>query len=140
MTRLNQVTYHEYEAGNCLATCMACILEIDPQDLPRPPRAAIHEDAVWEHYSENLIAVLWQEHDHRLYCIEPREGPPRGLAIASYWVQRPAEGVEGACHSVVVENGILIWDPNPIRRMAGETYAIENLQDWLVLERKEELE
>ncbi len=104
---------HQYEQtileapkGNCFATCLACILELDPSTVPNFigdfPSSWNNELHDWLQ-AMNLGFVYLQPQNPD-FC-------PDGYAIASYTV----DGSENL-HCVVCYDGDVVWDPSQVAR------------------------
>lgn len=112
MRELTQTSFHP--AGNCWQTCIACILDIDPAEMPP------QEKYDWNYHS----TVNWylREH-HNLAYVEihlPEESlsilqiaPPGYHMLTGRTVRSDAQ--DGARHVVVGQYGKMVWDPHPSR-------------------------
>jgi hypothetical protein len=130
MRELTQTTLHP--AGNCWQTCVACILDIDPDLMPpqceydrREPQPDGGFKWVGPSYSGVLNRYL-REH-HGLAYVEmhlPEEiwtaiqlradAPFDGYHMLTGRTIR-SDAQDGARHVVVARNGKMVWDPHPSR-------------------------
>lgn len=92
--------------GNCFATCMACILDLDVDQVPN----FMHEGDEWfaaaqswlsRRYSLRLLTLKWDARENAAW------GLGKTLCIASGPASR------GFMHSVVWQAGKMIHDPHP---------------------------
>lgn len=81
--------------GNCLSACLASILELGIEEVPH-----FAEQAEWQ---ESLFKWLAR---HGLE-LENQNDAPNGLAIAIGYSPREIR------HAIVVNNGVMVWDPHP---------------------------
>lgn len=142
MIKLTQTKLSNEEGtvhGNCLRTCIACILEIDPDEIPTL------ED-MGEKWFEAFYYFLQErgyEFDGTLYLNKNNE---YGKDAAEAELERFKKyiGVDGYIivggksprtyvtrgHAVVYKNGEFFWDPHPSR--AG----LLEIEDALMIRRK----
>jgi hypothetical protein len=117
--------------NDCFRVCIACILDISETDLPTPPVELTAEN--WVEYAELLqtevrrrgYAMLTLKFD-RLPSI-PKHA--LGYSIASY----ASPSGDDILHCVVCKDGEFLWDPSPVYRVQGVTYAREP-EDWIVFQ------
>lgn len=85
------------ERGNCLATSVGCLLDIDPATIPAFEE--MHKSA-WRQALVDFLSAQGKK-------IITTEQAPHGLAIAVGWRK------DGVLHAVIVNNGDFYHDPNP---------------------------
>ena len=111
MIKVDQTKFGNKE-GNCLAACLASILECSIEDVPEVnPSNWINECNDW--IGQFGLALYWVEYTANLV--------PRGYAILSGDSPRGDFG-----HSVVAKDGEIVHDPHPDRS------GIESKKDWLL--------
>lgn len=89
----------------CWFACIASLTGIPLGDFPPPPADENGVSAVHNAVTKLLHAHGWQM--HRLWTIP--DAVPRGWAIAGGTSPR------NRMHSVVVYDGVMVWDPHPSR-------------------------
>ncbi len=131
------------DSGDCLAACLASILDLDLDEVPNFSPAAM-----LKRYGEQLPPEVEDLQDWAVaewlrprgftaesispWCAEGGEWAfPRvdvgGLLIASAWSPR----LPDMAHAVVTLDGTLLWDPHPRRHLGiGPVFA------WLIIERE----
>lgn len=97
MKRVKQTAFGRPH-GNCFEACLASILELDLDDVPR------HTDNDW---LEKINQWLRWHFSLQLMVQSPYYAPPNAYIIANGSNQRDRP------HSVVMQNGLLVHDPNP---------------------------
>lgn len=123
---MRELTQTNLDPGNCWQTCIACLLDIDPEDLPAQVDydiKTVNEDGFTEYgpsYSSVLQPYLRVHHNlayvelhtppETLFAIEVREP---GLHMMTGRTIRTA--TNGVRHVVVGRYGTLLWDPHPSR-------------------------
>jgi hypothetical protein len=114
-----------YPHGNCWQTCVACILDLDPEVLPPQAeydRVTVREDGTKEYGPSYNNALQFYLHEHHgLTYVElhlPEEGyeflhvaPGTLHMLTGRTVRSDAYG--GVRHVVVARDGQMIWDPHP---------------------------
>lgn len=85
------------ERGNCLATSIGCLLDIDPVTIPA------FEEMSKDAWRQALFDFLSAQGKR----IITTEQAPEGFAIAVGWRE------DGVLHAVIVNNGVFYHDPNP---------------------------
>lgn len=100
--------------GNCLTACLASVLEVELDDIPEVP-----QERWWQRMEEALFSR------GRLPVWISLETVPKVLSLGS--VQSPR--LEGELHSVVVRNGITVWDPHPDQ----DAYELPFVEGFIVL-------
>lgn len=127
-----------YPRGNCWQTAVACILEVDPIELPSQFDAYTQNDpesgsaSLWSLSYNNVLQAYLRKH-HGLAYVE-FHWPPEAyhqLEITGYHIMtgttvRSAD-YGGIRHVVVGLDGKVAWDPHPSR--AG---LLDEIQ-WAVL-------
>jgi hypothetical protein len=89
------------EKGNCLAACIASILEVSLEEVPAIEELELHERA------SQLQALLFK---HNKVCFDkPEGGPPHDdqYYITGYEVP----SLPGIDHAVITKNGEIVHDP-----------------------------
>ena len=99
--------------GNCMAACLASILELEIEDMPN--YHGLHWFQAWQEF---LLG-----HGYQLVIMEIIEGvAPKGYHLIS------GKSVRGDWNHVVVgRDGVLVHDPNP------DTNGLEKQVWWEVL-------
>lgn len=125
-----ELTQTDTAPGNCVQTCIACILEVDPNALPDQTKYDRYEDylggmRVYPHprryYTQALDAYLAKHHALSLVRI----GLDASIASKVLQVREPGwhlisgNTVRTAAtrnrHVVVARYGKIVWDPHPSR-------------------------
>lgn len=105
--------------GNCWQTCVACILGVEPEELP--DQAALERVPPGETYGKgygNALGAYLRDH-HGLFYIQqdPHEVLPFArLREPGYHMlvgPTPRTPETGAFHVVVGRHGEIVWDPHP---------------------------
>lgn len=126
-TRIRELTQTVVgENGNCWQTCVACILDVDPAEMPC--QATIERVTGTDEngkvqragsYNNPLQAYLREHHYLTLASIwQPLVGAVRVTVMNGYHlsfgptVRTPTIGVD---HVVVAREGETVWDPHPSR-------------------------
>lgn len=122
-----------YPRGNCWQTAVACILEVDPNELPSQFNAYVaKEDGSFSlHYHNHLQAYLRKHHGLAYAELHQPQEVISKLSISGYHIitgttVRSAD-YGGIRHAVVGLDGKVAWDPHPSR--AG---LLDEIQ-WAVL-------
>lgn len=125
------------DPGNCWQTCVACLLDVDPEALPPQSeyeRRIKQDDGSWHHvgpsYGNALQAYLFRHHD--LAWTQLHWAPWRSLSRvvrATVPFMLCGETVRtkesGARHVVISEVDGSIWDPHPSQAgLIGEVEAM----------------
>lgn len=118
---MRELTQTSLDPGNCWQTAWACVLDVDPKELP--DQAALPGPS--ENYCAPLQAYL-RVHHHKLLLtiggvvpvslLRPRSDDPHVLV-------GPTVRSRDTWHCVVGRGGETIWDPHPSR--AGLLCAAE---------------
>lgn len=124
--------------GNCWQTCVACIINIDPEELPSQVRYDVRERTYsgWGSYLNVLNGYLAKHHglmyaeiyEYQIGAVMVRD--PGWHMLIGPTVRTEAHRAANAHHinhMVVARYGELIWDPHPSR--AGLT----EVERWGVL-------
>ncbi len=134
---MKQYTQSNTDPGNCWQTAVACILEVDPAELP--DQVAL--EGAGKQYTNRLNAYLGQHHglmyseleDYQWLGIMPRE-PGWHLIIGPTIRTTETHRIH---HVVVGRFGEEFWDPHPSRagltepRRWGILAALPNrIRDW----------
>lgn len=109
--------------GNCFSTCLACILELDPSNLPNFigdfPEDWLDRLTAWL-APMNLGVVFLDETERSSFY-------PPGYSIMSCTM------VDGANrHCVVARDGEMVWDPSPKDRkilISGQAWTVLSVLD-----------
>lgn len=88
--------YSDTVNGNCLATSLACLLDINISDVPEFEEMARHD---WKRCLKEWLCSLG-------LAIYTTQDAPKGFAIAVGWSPR------GVLHAVVVKDGAFYHDPS----------------------------
>jgi len=130
------LTQTSLEPGNCWQTCIACILDLDPEQLPPQvdyDKRAPTEDGGFRYVGPSYMGVLgrYLRKHHGLAYIEIHH-PPEIWTALQIRDDRPhmmtGRTIRSATngnqrHVVVAERGEMIWDPHPSR--AGLTHDLQ---------------
>lgn len=123
MRKFTQTTFGE--EGNCWQTAVACLLEVDPAELPSQSAVIMesHADGLQHrrHYSGILGAYLFKHHrltyvelyQPGLYQYLTIKEPGWHLLTGTTVRTGTAPGFER--HVVVGRYGEMVWDPHPTR-------------------------
>lgn len=133
---MREYTQTNLEPGNCWQTCVACILDVEPEELPPQEKYDLrkyHPDGTWEWLpgkSYNNVLQNYLRTHHNLAYVEmhtPSEllesllvRPHVFHMMTGRTVRTP---VNKSRHVVVGRGGQMIWDPHPSR--AGLTDEIK---------------
>ena len=126
MRELTQTSVHP-AIGNCWQTCVACLLDLDPEVMP--PQAEYdwrrtNEDGSVEYgpaYHNALMGYLRRHHDLTYVEISSPEELLPSLRVAEPgWHMMTgrtvrSDALDGARHVVVARYGEVVWDPHPSR-------------------------
>lgn len=121
-------TQTNLDPGNCWQTCVACVLDVEPEELPdqivHDAKLEVQEDGtkkwVGPHYNTALNAYLRTHHGlayvevhypKELWTVLQIRDPGLHL-MTGKTVRTP---VNNARHVVVGKYGEMIWDPHPSR-------------------------
>ena len=111
-----------YRQGNCFAACVASLLELKLEDLPKVETTKADQWCrVW---------IEWGK-DHNIDFVILQSVPfwkPKGYSLAG--IESPREDVRkaGVAHSVVAYNGKIVHDPHPNK----DGYQ-QKILDWILL-------
>lgn len=114
------------ENGNCWQTCVACILDVDPSDLPN--QATIervigrHEDGRLKRAGDyhNPLSAYLRDH-HGIFAAHLYSPMHRAVRVTSMGGLHLAYGETvrtptlGTDHVVIARDGVTVWDPHPSR-------------------------
>lgn len=127
MIRYDQQMFGAGVAGDCLVTCLECVLELPQGYLPKPKLAHFRSLVHFENHlravrkalgSLNLL-LAFVPHETEFqwpgYCVQTRHQSPERM------------GAFG--HAVVAKDGRLWWDPCPESR----DKPLGEVSDWLLL-------
>lgn len=84
--------------GNCLQTAVACVLDLDLEEVPH---FAVYKDWALR------LQVFGRERGYRVRYMPPRGAVGLGLAFGP--------SLRGTTHAVVWAGGRMAWDPHPSR-------------------------
>lgn len=114
------------EAGNCWQTCVACILDVDPDTLPdqttiervtgrsedgRILRVGSYNNPLQAYLRDHHAMTLGNLYGHMLDAVSVTSMSGLHLAFGPT-VRTPSVDVD---HVVVARDGVTIWDPHPTR-------------------------
>lgn len=114
-----ELTQTDTEYGNCWQTAIACILEIDPKEMP--DQAAIVSGNGGQHSGYHNFLMEYLVRHHRMAYFELHDWQFGGLSIARpdgyHMLVGPTARtpVNGNNHIVVARNGAVVWDVHPSR-------------------------
>lgn len=111
MRPVEQTRLTPQEGGNCLAACMASILECPLDEVPQLPPGDAISDETWAEYHPRLAAWLAERNLVEVTFSADQEWHPQGYAILG--VESPR--FPGMGHAVVALDGVIVWDPHPGR-------------------------
>lgn len=133
---MREFTQTNLDPGNCWQTCVACILEVDPGELPPQEEYDIREkqpDGSWKwlpgrSYNNALQAYL-RKHHGMVYVemhtpwelLDYLQVKPDVFHMMTGRTVRTE--LNGSRHVVVGRGGAMVWDPHPSR--AGLTDQIK---------------
>lgn len=100
--------------GNCLTACLASVLGIGLDDILEVPQ---------ERWWQRMEEALSSHGRHPIWLA--LETMPKGLSLGS--VESPR--LEDELHSVVVHNGVIVWDPHPDQ----DAYGLPLVEGFIVL-------
>lgn len=111
--------------GNCFAACVASILELPIDAVPNFRSSG---NGWWHEWQEwlapkNLALLGWDSDD--LGDEKVRADTLRGYSICTVRYELPSGGLN---HSVVALNGVIVWNPHPLR----DTREHDSIHDWMV--------
>ena len=104
------------ETGNCLAACIASILEVPLEEVPSPEKnISAQED--WDEYFIKLLKYL-RKHGLGLISITENPGVADHLKIKGYKIGIFSNKNSNVRHAVVMLGNRVVHDPssNPIKR------------------------
>lgn len=125
---------HLHPGGNCWQTCMAMLLDVDPEELPsqhdieqpgpacdvsfrKPDQAGRYTNPLQAYLEKHHGLCFWTVDTHGMHQRTPPDLlallTPVGLHVMVGPTVRTAE--TGQFHAVVGEGGKLRWDPHPSR-------------------------
>lgn len=133
MTPYDQTQWGCGVAGDCMVTCIECILEIPQGTLPKPTLAQMRSLDDFQAHMDDVRASL-RRMNLDLLCLVPGPGEeeqaccPRGLCAQTQWhYHDDPERKYG--HARVALDGRVVHDPAP--EMRG--LDLGPVMDWLVL-------
>lgn len=100
--------------GNCYAACLASIFEVPLEAIPHPTEEdATGPKGAWDAYEERIRKEFLHPRGFTSVIISATEGYiPEGYAVLS--AKSPRGDWE---HAVVVQDGVVVHDPHPLRDM-----------------------
>lgn len=133
---MRELTQTSLEPGNCWQTCIACILDLEPDGLPPQvdyDKTRLREDGTREwlpgpSYMSVLQAYLRTHHGLAYVEMHAPEELLALLDVPDALHMMTGRTVRSATngnqrHVVVAERGVLRWDPHPSR--AGLSHDIQ---------------
>lgn len=120
--------------GNCMAACLASILEVPLTEVPFPDVSRLGDSLAWRTIFQGWLD--WLE-PMNLTLVEvdagTLAGPPRGWTIMGVEspLQDPREPSKKLLHALVALNGKVMHDPNAERR--AQRYQYTKITDYTVL-------
>lgn len=138
MIELTQTSLHP--SGNCWQTCIACILELDPETLPPQKeydKVSTNEkgETVYGPMYNVALRAYLRKH-HNLTYIEPHvpEEALQILKVEGYHMITGktvrSDAQNGVRHVVVAKDGKMVWDPHPSRAGLSEDLRWGLLIPW----------
>lgn len=91
------------KVGNCFATCVACILGLDIEDVPNVEVLFVVNGNFWLKVFDKWISSIGYNYTQ----IQENEWEENELYLANGMTER------GTMHSVIYKNGNLFHDPHP---------------------------
>ena len=124
---MRELTQTSLNPGNCWQTCIACILELDPETLPSQVEHDMRRvmgpngDWTWEGRGYGNVLGNYLRKHHGLAYVQLHYPEEIWSAVAvrpclhmmTGRTERTAQN--GSRHVVVGENGSIRWDPQPSR-------------------------
>jgi len=121
---MKQLTQTNLDPGNCWQTCIAMLLDVDPESMPPQEKFIERRDykarkPYFGHisYSNALNAYLMKHHGLVYFEIDAWKmaalPPVKGLHILSGETVRTPDNKSD--HVVMGEDGEMVWDPHPSR-------------------------
>lgn len=106
--------------GNCMAACIASILEMPLDDVPN-----YHGEDWYDHYQawlheRGMCLIRWEHVDSADHY--------NALAAIGYAILNARSPRGNYGHAVVTYGGEIVWDPSPDRHMGVGEYL-----DWCVI-------
>lgn len=98
--------------GNCLAACIASVLEVPLETVPSPAPEDFADDEAWMRYLGALKRWLWRRNLGLIYGVSTDGILPDGYSIVGVRVSESSE----MTHSVIFLNGELVHDPHPVHK------------------------
>jgi hypothetical protein len=125
---MRQFTQTSLDPGNCWQTCIACVLDIDPDLLPPQidyDKYKQHEDGSREWVGPSYMSAMqpYLRKHHGLAYVELHYPPELtamfairdpGIHFLTGMTERSATNGNQR-HVVVAKQGEMIWDPHPSR-------------------------
>lgn len=111
---MREYTQTDTTHGNCWQTAIACVLEVDPAELPcqvsiEVGKRSYNNALLW--YLEKHHGLMYSElQDYQFPALDVRQP---GWHVALGPTVRTA--VHGKHHAVVAHRGTPVWDPHPTR-------------------------
>jgi len=102
------------DTGNCWQTAVACILELNPEEMP----SQMQIEAEGKYYSNYLNCYLIKHHDRFYFelegwqCVGLMVREPGWHCLTGPTIRTPENHVN---HVVVARYGEPVWDPHPSR-------------------------
>lgn len=118
---MKELTQTSLDPGNCWQTAVACILDVDAEELP----SQVAIEAAGGSYNNALQAYLAKHHGKGYVAMHVPGEAYEQLRISGYHLMIGATArtpTSGVHHVVVGLDGAMVWDPHPSR--AGLTDEI----------------
>jgi hypothetical protein len=121
-----------FGAGDCFRTCIASILDLDPESVPNfCERDTWYEDCVQWLKKRGIGVMYFEERGHTVNCYAIVSGrSPRWKQMAE---QHPDVDPSKFLHSVVAWLGDYGEKDEPVHDPHPDNAFIETFRDWMVL-------
>lgn len=110
--------------GNCFSTCLASVLEIEPEAVPHFTK--LHLDQ-YERWIEAINAFL-RPRGLVYFEIQFGDGLPHYedmlASVGYHFISGPSPRIAGAGHSCVAKAGKIVWDPHPSEAGLADGYRV----------------
>ena len=113
--------------GNCLAACIASVLEVPLDEVPQPTAESFTDPEGWQRYMEQIRDWL-APRNLGMLCSGFGGWLPDGYCLAGVRVCREST----MTHSVIFFNGELAHDPHPVHQ--GRFHSIEDFLVFYLLD------
>lgn len=101
-----------FDPGNCFQTAIACILEVEPSELPPQQFSTDSRE-----YDIAIAAFLRKRFGLQLVRVWPYQfgavRPIRPEHVMCGTMRKRFDGEGGERHCVVARDGVMVWDPYP---------------------------